>query len=59
MSDNDFTVEASSFSGDTKADAGTRTASVPDPKTVEMIRYYRQAHRDHGFRLIEVDRSSS
>jgi hypothetical protein len=28
--------------------------SQPDPKTVEMIKYYQQARKEHDFQLIEV-----
>jgi len=54
MSDNGPSLEASSSSGGVMADTVMHKISAPDPKTVEMIRYYRQANRDHGFRLIEV-----
>lgn len=28
--------------------------SRPDPNTVEMVRYYKKAQEEHGFRLIDV-----
>ena len=31
-----------------------RSAKPCDPKTVEIINYYLQARKDHGFELIEV-----
>ena len=35
--------------------AAEREVTVnPDPRTVEMIRYYQQARKQHGFSLIEV-----
>lgn len=40
--------------GSVSQDARNVHRSTPDPKTVEMIAYYQQAHKDHGFRLIEV-----
>lgn len=30
--------------------------SSPDPKTVDIIKYYKQARIDHDFKLIEVKR---
>jgi hypothetical protein len=29
-------------------------SSQPNPKTVEMIKYYQQARKEHDFQLIEV-----
>ena len=57
MSGNGLILQASSSSVSVKDDTEIHKASAPDPKTVEMIRYYRQANRDHGFRLIEVHRN--
>jgi hypothetical protein len=31
-------------------------SSQPDPKTVDMIKYYQQARKEHDFQLIEVRR---
>jgi len=46
MSDNGPSLEASSSSGGVMADTVMHKISAPDPKIVEMIRYYRQANRD-------------
>jgi hypothetical protein len=29
-------------------------SSQPDPRTIEMIKYYQQARKEHDFQLIEV-----
>lgn len=36
-----------------------RPSTAPDPKTVEIVQYYRQARLDHDFKLIEVGKPKS